>query len=275
MKILISADMEGISGVVNWDQVTPGHAEYARFRKIMTGDVNAAIRGAFNAGADEVCVSDGHWFSSNILIEELDPRAHLNSGDNAPLAMVQGIDGGVDGAIFVGYHARAGTSQAILDHTWSSSRVANLWLNNKLVGESGLNAALCGHFNVPVIMLSGDEAVCAEALELLGTIEVAAVKRASSRTSAECLPPEKAQEKICEAAGKAVQRLAAGQFKEPFRMNTPVEVKLELVSSNMADRVVLLPGARRLDGRRVAFTSEDMLAAYLGMQAAIDLVVLQ
>jgi D-amino peptidase len=271
MKILIAVDMEGISGVVNWDQVTPGHPEYGRFRKIMTADVNAAIRGAFDAGAQEVCVADGHSHATNLLIEELDPRAHLNTGDNAPLAMVQGVDGGVDAVFFVGYHARAGTTHAILDHTWSSARVANLWLNNKLVGETGLNASLCGHYNAPVVMLSGDEAVCAEALDLLGKIEVAAVKRATSRTSAECLPPEKAQEKICEAAGKAVQRLAAGEFKEIFKMNTPVEVKLELFNSSMADRAALLPGALRLDGRRIAFTCEDMLAAYTGMQAAIDL----
>jgi len=271
MKILIAADMEGISGVVNWEQVTPGHFEYDRYRRIMTADVNAAIRGAMDAGAEQVVVADGHWNATNILIEELDSRANLNAGDNAPLAMVQGVADEVDGAIFVGYHARAGTSNAILDHTWSRAKVANLWLNNKLVGETGLNASVCAHFNAPVIMVTGDEAVCAEALDLLGKIEVATVKRACSRTSAECLPLEKAQEKICIAAGKAVGRLAAGEFNEYFKMNTPVEVKLEFFNSDMADRASLLPGTRRLDGRRIAFTCQDMPEAYSSFQAAVSL----
>ena len=163
MKILIAVDMEGISGVVNWDQVDPRHAEYTRFRRIMTQDVNAAIQGCLAAGAKEVVVADGHASGYNILIEELDPRARLNSGNSAPLAMVQGIDASFNAAMFVGYHACAGSMNAILDHTWSSSSVANVWLNGVLVGETGLNAAVCGHFNVPVIMLSGDQTVCAEA----------------------------------------------------------------------------------------------------------------
>ncbi|MGE5122965.1 MAG: M55 family metallopeptidase, partial [Acidobacteriaceae bacterium] len=157
MKILIAADMEGITGVTNWNQVDPGRAEYPRFRRLMTGDVNAAVRGAFEAGAEEVVVTDGHDLGTNIPIEELDPRTRLICGDYSPLAMVQGVDQDVDGVIFVGYHARAGSQNAILDHTWSSRRVANLYLNDTLVGEYGLNGALAGHFNVPVLMLTGDQ----------------------------------------------------------------------------------------------------------------------
>lgn len=118
MKILIAADMEGITGVVCWDHVNPNHAEYPRFRRLMTGDVNAAIRGAFEGGSSEVIVSDGHNLGRNILIEELDPRARLNSGSPSPLSMVQGIDQGVKGVIFVGYHACIGSQNAILEHTW-------------------------------------------------------------------------------------------------------------------------------------------------------------
>src|SRR3972149_3024701 len=120
MKILIATDMEGITGVTTWDQVTPGHAEYARFRRLMTQDVNAAIRGAFEAGAQEVLVTDGHWNGSNILVEELEPRARLNTGSPSPFSMVQGIDESVDGVMFIGYHARNGSPNAVLDHTWSS-----------------------------------------------------------------------------------------------------------------------------------------------------------
>ncbi|HET6824155.1 MAG TPA: M55 family metallopeptidase, partial [Anaerolineales bacterium] len=108
MKILIATDMEGITGVTTWDQVTPGHAEYARFRRQMTEDVNAAIRGAFDGGAKEVVVADGHWNASNILIEELDPRARLNTGSPSPFSMMEGIDESINGVMFVGYHARNG-----------------------------------------------------------------------------------------------------------------------------------------------------------------------
>src|SRR4030042_868582 len=142
MKILIAADMEGISGVTNWNQVDPNHAEYARFRRLMTGDVNAAVRGICGAGVDEILVVDGHERGTNILLEELDPSAHLICGDYTPLAMIQGVDQGIDGVIFVGYHARAGSKNAILDHTWSSRRIANLYLNDILVGEYGLNGAV-------------------------------------------------------------------------------------------------------------------------------------
>ncbi len=183
MKILIASDMEGITGVTNWDQVNSNHAEYPRFRRLMTHDINAAIRGALLSGADEVLVTDGHDRGTNILLEELDPRAHLICGDYT-LAMIQGIDQDIDGVIFVGYHARAGSQAGILDHTWSSRRIANLWLNEVLVGEYGLNGAVAGYFNVPVLMLSGDQTACSQATDLLGNIETAIVKRAISRMAA-------------------------------------------------------------------------------------------
>src|SRR5512135_2915722 len=211
MKILISADMEGITGVTTWDQVTPGHDEYARFRKLMTQDVNAVIRGAFEAGADDIIVADGHWNGSNILIEELDARARLNSGSPSPFSMMQGIDESVDGVIFIGYHARNGSSNAILDHTWSSKAVANVWLNDILTGEYGLNAAVAGHFGVPVIMISGDQTACAQVTELLGDVETAVVKQASGRFAGECLAPQVTEELICLSAQRAVERLAQGE----------------------------------------------------------------
>ena len=188
MKILIAADMEGITGVVHWDHVNPSHPEYARFRKLMTADVNAAIRGAFAGGATSVSVTDGHNNSRNILIEELDVRATLHSGSPMPLSMVHGVDQGVDAVFFIGYHGRIGAQNATLDHTWSDERVANLWINGRLFGESGLNGSVCGHFNVPVVMISGDQTVCAEARDFFGDVETAVVKKAIGRMAAECLP---------------------------------------------------------------------------------------
>ena len=272
MKILIAADMEGITGVTNWDQVDPNHAEYPRFRRLMTSDVNAAIRGVCDAGVKEILVTDGHDRGTNLLIEALDPCAHLICGDYTPLAMLQGVDQGVDGVIFVGYHARAGSQNAILDHTWSSKRVANLWLNDILVGEYGLNAALAGHFNVPVLMLTGDQTACAQACELLGNIETVVVKTALSRMAAECLPPQVTEERIQNAASQAVKRLQAGDAPKPFVISPPVHVALDFNTSDQADQASLLPGSKRLDGRRLTFTADDMLAAYFAFQAAVALV---
>jgi D-amino peptidase len=262
MKILIAADMEGITGVVHWDQVDSQHAEYARFRKLMTGDVNAAVRGAYEGGAGEVVVADGHGFHRNILVEELDPRARLNSGSASPLSMVQGIDSSISGAMFIGYHARAGSLNAILDHTWSSSTVDNVWLNGQLTGEIGWNAATCGHFCVPVILISGDQTACAEAVDLLGEVETAIVKRATGRFAAECLPPEASQKLIQEAAARAVRRLDAGQAPQPLQVQKPVTLAVEWMASDMADRVAWLPGAQRVGARQVEIEAADVLEAY-------------
>lgn len=271
MKILIAADMEGVTGVVHWDHANPDHAEYSRFRRLMTGDVNAAVRGVFEGGAEEVVVTDGHGSGRNLLIEELDPRARLNSGGLSPFAMVEGVDSGVEAAMFVGYHARTGAQQAILSHTWSGKRVAGVWLNEAEVGEIGLNAAVCGHFGVPVIMISGDQTACAEATALLGEVEAAVVKQAASRMAAECLSPEAAQEAIYSAATRAVRRLAAGQVPPPFHVEAPVNVAIEFRYPEMADGAALLPGARRLGAGRVEFSAEDVPGAYQAFRALVAL----
>jgi D-amino peptidase len=271
MKILIAADMEGITGVVHADHTNPSHAEYGRFRKLMTADVNAAIKGAFDGGANEVIVSDGHWDNRNILIEELDSRARLNSGSPRPFSMVEGIDSGVDGVIFVGYHARVGTANAILDHTWSSGRVDGVWLNGQVVGEIGLNAAVCGHFAAPVIAITGDQSACAEATALLGAVETVIVKRASGRNSAECLSPEVAQDKIRKIVKRAVKRLAAGQAPVPFRLEAPITVAVEFIRCEQADAAAILPGAHRAEGKRVEVTAEDMPGAYRAFRALVGL----
>lgn len=272
MKILIATDMEGITGVTTWDQVTPGHAEYARFRKLMTQDANAAVRGACDAGADEIIVADGHWNGSNILIEELDPRARLNSGSPSPFSMMQGIDESVDGVMFIGYHARNGSPSAILDHTWSSRTVANIWLNDILTGEYGLNAAVAGHFGVPVIMVSGDQTACAQVTELLGDVETAVVKQAAGRFAAECLAPDVTQEMICLSAERAVQRLVEGEVPDPFVLDTPITVTVEFFSSDMADRATRIPFTKRA-GTRVSLTMKEMAAAYNGFRSMVMLAL--
>jgi D-amino peptidase len=284
MKILIAADMEGVSGVVHWDQVDSKHPEYGRFRQIMTDDVNAAVRGATAAGAEEIIVADGHGSGRNILIEKLDLHAQLCSGTPSPLSMLQGIDSSVDGVLFVGYHAKIGTPNAILEHTWSDERVANLWLKDAhqqeftTIGEIGLNAAVCGQFGVPVLMISGDHAACNEAIALLGDIDTAVVKWASSRMAARCLPPEKAHQRIQQAAFQAITRLKSSLNTsvklKTLTLSPPITFAIDFVQSEMADKAALIPGARR-DGRRIEYTAAppdgDMVTIYRAFRTAIAL----
>jgi len=269
MKILIAADMEGISGVTNWDQVMPGKLGYPRFCRIMTEDVNAAVRGAFDGGAKEVFVTDGHNTGSNILIEELDPRASLNTGSPSPLSMVQGVDE-VDGVIYVGYHARAGSPDGILDHTWSSNKVANVWLNDILVGEYGLNAAVAGHFDVPVLMVTGDQTACTQTVELLGDLETVVVKHATGRYAAECLPPKVAQGMIEKAATQALRKLARRKAPAPFVLEEPILLSIEFFNSAMADNATRMPETER-DGTCITISLPDMIVAYSAFRALVAL----
>ena len=272
MKLMIACDMEGISGVVSWNQVDPSHPEYQRFRHIMTADVNAAVDGACTAGATDIIITDGHWNSGNVLLEELDPRASLNTGTPTRLSMVQGVDEGVDAAIFLGYHARAGSLAAVLDHTWSSVRIANLWLNGRLTGEFGLNASLCGHFGVPVLMVSGDQTVCTEARDWVPGVATAQVKQAAGRYAAQCLPFETSRKLISDTANAAIKGFLAGKAPAPLKMKEPITVTIEYFHSYMADQGALLPSSTRLDGRRIEFKSSNMVEAYSTFRTAVNMV---
>ncbi len=274
MNLLIAVDMEGATGVVSWDHVDPKGPEYARFRHLLTADVNAAIEGALEAGADDIQVSDGHWNSGNVLIEELHPAARLNTGTSSPFSMVQSIqdpERRIDAVFFVGYHARAGTENAILDHTWSAVRVADLWIDGRPAGETGLNGAVCGAFGAPVLLVTGDRAVAAEAGEWIDGVETAVVKTAAGRVCAQCLPPPVTGPLIREAASRAVRRYQAGVGPEPIRVNSPVTIRVRFTTSQMADMARLLPGSTRIDGRTIEFSSPGMAEAYAAFRAAVSL----
>jgi D-amino peptidase len=184
--------------------------------------------------------------------------------------MVQGVDQEVDGVMFVGYHARIGAQNAILEHTWSDERVANLWINGQPFDESGLNGAVAGHFGVPVIMVSGDQAVCAEVREQFGEVETAAVKWAVGRFAAECLPPEVSQPLIQQAAERAVRRLKGKKAPQPLRLKPPILMKVDFVQSEMADRAMIFPGAKRSE-RSIEFVADDMVSIYLAFRSLLSL----
>lgn len=267
MKVFISADMEGIAGIVHPDQVNSKHKEYDRSRRLMTDEVNAAIAGALDGGATEVLVNDSHGGMNNILIENLHKQAHLISGSPKPLSMMQGIDEGTDVAFFVGYHAQAGTLYGMMEHTYSSGSVWQVFLNGQPLGETGLNAALAGHHGVSIALVTGDLAVCKEARDLLGdNVEAVAVKRSYGRTAARCLPPAQAHRAIREAAQRAMSAAV-----HPFVVRPPVTVTVDFLQTIRADVAALLPGSRRPNARRVEFTAPDMAIAYQALLTMLRL----
>jgi len=266
MNLLISVDMEGISGVVKWDHVTSTHKEYDRFRKLMTAEANAAIEGALAGGASRVVVNDSHGGMSNMLIEELNSAAELISGSPKPFGMMQGIGPDVDAVFFVGYHAAEGTGAAILSHTWSSRAVHEVRLNGQTVGETGINAALAGSFGAPVLLVAGDRAVTEEARALLGEIETVAVKDGVTRSAAQCLHPDVAQERIRQAAERALKLTVS-----PFVLSTPITLRVIFQNALQADQASLLPDSQRVDGCSVEWTGEDMPAVYKAFRAMTSL----
>ena len=159
MRVLISADGEGISGITSTDELLFGKPEYERFRLLMTEDVNAAVEGAFEAGATEVIVNDSHWTMTNILPEQLDPRADLIKGFHKHLCMVEGVQTGVDAVFFVGHHAMVGHSDGVANETIIGREMIETRMNGQPVGELAINAALCGHFDAPVVLVTGDDAI--------------------------------------------------------------------------------------------------------------------
>ncbi len=264
MRLLIAVDMEGISGVTHWDHVKPGHPEYTRFREIMTEEVNAAIDGALDGGATSIVVTDGHSDGRNILIEKLHAPAHLNSGSPTPLSMVEGASH-VERVFFIGYHARASTPEAILCHTWTD-QVRHVWLNRQEVGEIGLNAAVCGSFGVPVVMITGDQAAVQEATDLLGPIETVVVKTASGRMSAECHPIEEMRIAIRHTAAHAMVRQA-----QPYLVAAPITLHVELTRPDQIDRALRVPGSRRVDGVIIEWTGNEMVSVYHAFRAIVGL----
>ena len=258
MRVYISVEMEGIAGVVHEAQTDPSDpacaAEYARFRRLMTAEANAAVEGAVAAGATRVVVNDSHWFMRNLLAEELHQAAELVAGDPKPRSMVQGIDEqeGFDAALFVGYHARAGTRNAILDHTYAD-RIYEVRLNGKPVGELGINAAFAGVSGVPVALVSGDSALAAEAKDLLGDgVSTVIVKEAVSRQAARSVAPAVACRMIRDEATRTLKRKHA-----PFVLPAPIALEVDFAQTIHADMAALCPGATRTAGRTVAFSHAD------------------
>ncbi|HUF88594.1 MAG TPA: M55 family metallopeptidase [Gemmatimonadota bacterium] len=261
LKVHVSADMEGVAGIVDLAQVDPdGGAEYALGRRLMTAEVNAVIEGAFAAGADEVVVCDAHWNKRNLLMESLDPRARVVSGGPRPLGMMAGIDASFAAGIFLGYHASEGHPHGVLAHTWSHLAVDGVRLAGRPAGEGALNAAIAGHFGVPIALTIGDRWANDEIEELLGTVDRADVKEGIGRSAANTLVPARAVELIRERTRAALGALH--RFR-PLELPAPVEIEVRFKQVDGAERAARShPGIERRDGKTVGYAGADVLDAF-------------
>jgi len=237
MRVHVISDMEGVSGIVKWPQVSGGDPMYEEGRKLYTEEINAAVRGAKAAGATEIVVMDCHgaggaWSFNSLVPELLDPDCEFVVQQEWT-EYTGFLEEGCDAALFVGMHARSGTRDGVMNHTVSGSQWLSLRFNGVLVGETGINAALCGHWGCPVLMVTGDEATCAEARELLGPdLVTVSVKRGLSRYSARRIAPARARQLIEEGAKRALSSLRA---VEPYDPGRPCAVEVEFMTTDALD----------------------------------------
>lgn len=258
-KIYISADLEGVTGAVTSEQLGPGGFEYERFRRFMTGEVLAAIEGARAAGAGEILVSDSHGNGQNLVLEMLPDDVRVVRSWPRELTMMHGIDESFDGAVFIGYHAGTTNPEGVRAHTMSSATLTDIRINDHSSNETVWNAAVAGHFGVPVIAISGDDATIAEARASLGDgFQEAVVKWAHSFHSATTLTPASGQALIREAVERAVGRI---DEIEPYVVSNPVDVTVRFKHYQPTQLLSLLPLFEPVDAHAIRYRAGDMVEA--------------
>jgi D-amino peptidase len=268
MKIVISADMEGATGVTWPADVKPGTEQWQRFRVMLTSDVNAAVAGFYDAGATAVVINEAHATMRNLLLEKLDPRAVMITGRHKDLGMLEGVQhGDVDGVAFVGYHAGAG-AEGVLAHTYLPNSITGVRVNGAPASEGRMNALVSEEFGVPVILVTGDDRTCADAATYAPQAQTAAVKQCVTRYSALCPPPEVTAEAIRPAAAKAMT-LAGRRQPEPAapresagdNTQDPAKfvVEVEVDAAQLAQAAAIIPAVRRTGDRTVTYSSSSAL----------------
>ncbi len=256
MKVFISVDMEGITGVVQPAQLGPTGFEYGKAREWMTGEVNAAIEGARAAGATAFVVADSHGNAQNLLIDQLPDDVSVVRGFPRPMSMMQGIDGTFAAAIFIGSHASEFGTDAVRGHTFSSARLLGVKLHGVEVSEGVFNAAIAGHFGVPVAFVSGDRLAVAQLQRVIAPVEGVVVKEGLGYHSALTLTPARGRALIREGVTRALRRLAQMQ---PYTVKTPVDLQVGFKLTLDAERVSYIPGVSRVDAHTVRTSLPDML----------------
>lgn len=258
LKVHISVDMEGIAGVVTGEQLSPAGFEYGRFREFMTREAMSAIEAAKAAGATEIVVADSHGNGQNLLIEQFPPDVRVIRSWPRRLGMVAGVDDSVDAAIFIGYHAGTSNTTGVRAHTFSSANLTRVALNGTNVTEGSWNAAIAGHFGVPVVMMSGDDAAIAEVRKAVGNIEAAETKRSLGFHSASTLTPQASCELIRQHVRTAFTRM---QDFKPLKVQTPVTVDVSFKNYLPAEVLAYLPMFERTDSHSIRFRAKDMVEA--------------
>lgn len=259
MRVFISVDIEGVAGVSSRDEGSRGNPEYERARRLMTEEASSAVRGVLAAApAAEVSIADAHGSFTNMIPELLDSRARLVRGKPRPLAMIEGIQGGFDAAMFVGYHGRAGTGESVLSHTFTGT-LSDVRVNSRSFGEIGLNAAVAGHFGVPILLVTGDASVHTEVRDLLPGTDTVVVKRSIGQYAVDSVHPARAREMIERRVSEAI-----GGVREvsPFVVSGPVSLEVDVTIPAYADQAMVIPGIERTGGRSLAYEAQDYLTAY-------------
>ena len=261
MKILISADMEGATGVTWPDDVEPGTEQWQRCRRMFTSDVNATVAGCYEGGATSVLVNEAHATMRNLLLEDLDPRAVMLTGRHKDLSMVEGIQhDDVDGVAFVGYHAAAGV-EGVLAHTYLANSITAITLNGERASEGLLNSYVAAEYGVPIVLVTGDDRTCADAEGYAPGVPSVAVKDCVSRYAAVCRPPEVTADAIRSAARDGMK--LAGRV--PPSREVQFSVEIEVDAAQLAQSAAIVPTVRRTGDRSVAFespTAYDMVRCF-------------
>ncbi|POX40239.1 peptide ABC transporter substrate-binding protein [Streptomyces sp. Ru73] len=268
MKILISADMEGATGVTWPADVLPGASQWERCRHLFTSDVNAAIAGFFDGGADEVLVNEAHWTMRNLLLEKLDERAQMLTGKHKALSMVEGVQhGDVDGIAFVGYHTGAGT-EGVLAHTYLANSITGVWVDGVPASEGYLNSLVVAEYGVPVVLVTGDDRTCEDAKGYAPEARGIAVKDYVSRYAAVCRPPART---VADIRAGAREAAALARRHEPVRRG-PFTVEVEFDAEHLVGAATVVPGVERSGTRRVKYESPTMYEGIRCFKAVTTLV---
>ncbi|WP_381792366.1 M55 family metallopeptidase [Streptomyces niveus] len=268
MKILISADMEGATGVTWPGDVLPGTPQWERCRTLFTSDVNAAVLGFLDGGADDVLINEAHWSMRNLLLEELDYRAQLLTGRHKSLSMVEGVQhGDVDAIAFIGYHTGAGT-EGVLAHTYLANSITGVWLNGARASEGLLNAHVVAEYGVPVVLVTGDDLTCRDADGYAPDARKVAVKDYVSRYAAVCRTPARTAADIRSAAREAT---ALAVRYEPVD-GGPFTIELEFDAEHLAGAATVVPGVVGSGERRVAYTTGTMYDGIRTFKAVTTIV---
>ncbi|MDJ1136100.1 M55 family metallopeptidase [Streptomyces iconiensis] len=250
MRVYVSADMEGVTGLVGAEDVQMGGRDYERGRAMMTEDVNAAVSGALQGGAAEVLVNDTHSTMRNLLVDQLHPRVALVRGKPKPMGMVQDLDADFDAMVCVGYHSRAGTL-GVLSHNFMGHEIEDMWLDERPMGEIGFAHATATALGVPVVALFGDDAACEEMRAWDDTVLTAPVKYARDRFAARLRPAAEAREAITQTTADAVRRTEARTAQRPAPDTTPHTLAVRWQSASVAQQLAGIPGVTRHDDRTV------------------------